>query len=88
MKSKDSLTAFMKDIPKMSDLMMKGAKGGKQMKKGKGMGGAYGKMEKMLGKKDVEKKGMKEGSKADMKKDISIMMGVKVGKPMMKKGKK
>lgn len=56
--------------------------------KEKGMGGAYGKMEKMMGKKDVEKKGMKEGSKADMKKDISIMMGVKVGKAPMKKGKK
>lgn len=48
--------------------------------KGKGMGGAYGKMEKMLGKKDVEKKGMKEGSKADMKKDIGIMMKSKGGK--------
>jgi hypothetical protein len=52
------------------------------------MGKGYGKMEKMLGKKDVEKKGMKEGSKSDMKKDISIMMGVKVGKPMKKGGKK
>lgn len=60
--------------------MMKGATGGKQMKKG--MGGAYGKMEKMLGKKDVEKKGMKEGSKSDMKKDIGMMMS------MMKKGGK
>jgi hypothetical protein len=50
--------------------------------KGKGMGGAYGKMEKMLGKKDVEKKGMKEGSKADMKKDIGMMMKT------MKGGKK
>ena len=55
------------------------------MGKGKGMGGAYGKMEKMLGKKDVEKKGMKEGSKKDMKKDIGIMIAI--GKPM-KKGKK
>lgn len=44
--------------------------------KGKG----YEKMEKMLGKKDVEKKGMKEGSKSDMKKDIGIMMKVKGGK--------
>jgi hypothetical protein len=50
--------------------------------KEKGMGGAYGKMEKMLGKKDVEKKGMKEGSKADMKKDIGMMMKT------MKGGKK
>lgn len=56
--------------------------------KGKGMGGAYGKMEKMMGKKDVEKKGMKEGSKADMKKDIGIMMGMKITKAPMKKGKK
>lgn len=48
--------------------------------KGKGMGKAYEKMEKMLGKKDVEKKGMKEGSKADMKKDIGIMMKGKGGK--------
>jgi len=50
--------------------------------KGKGMGKAYEKMEKMLGKKDVEKKGMKEGSKADMKKDIGMMMA------KMKGGKK
>lgn len=50
--------------------------------KGKGMGKAYEKMEKMLGKKDVEKKGMKEGSKADMKKDIGMMMS------KMKGGKK
>ncbi len=56
---------------------------------GKGMGGSYGKMEKMLGKKDVEKKGMKEGSKSDMKKDIGIMMAVKFGKaPSSKGGKK
>lgn len=51
------------------------------------MGAGYGKMEKMLGKKDVEK-GMKEGSKKDMKKDITIMMGVKMGKAPMKKGGK
>lgn len=50
--------------------------------KGKGMGKGYEKMEKMLGKKDVEKKGMKEGSKADMKKDIGMMMA------KMKGGKK
>lgn len=54
----------------------------------KGMGKGYGKMEKMLGKKDVEKKGMKEGSKGDMKKDIGMMMSIKVGKPMKKGGKK
>jgi hypothetical protein len=42
----------------------------------------------MMGKKDVEKKGMKEGSKKDMKKDIGIMMAVKVGKAPMKKGGK
>jgi hypothetical protein len=62
--------------------------GCEMMGKGKGMGGAYGKMEKMLGKKDVEKKGMKEGSKKDMKKDIGIMMSVKMGKTPMKKGGK
>lgn len=62
---------------------MKKAKG-----KEKGMSGAYGKMEKMMGKKDVEKKGMKEGSKSDMKKDIGIMMAVKFGKAPMKKGGK
>lgn len=47
------------------------------------MGKGYEKMEKMLGKKDVEKKGMKEGSKGDMKKDIGMMMMAK-----MKGGKK
>lgn len=57
-------------------------------KKSAGMGNAYGKMEKMMGKKDVEKKGMKEGSKSDMKKDIGIMMAVKLGKAPMKKGGK
>lgn len=57
-------------------------------KKSAGMGNAYGKMEKMMGKKDVEKKGMKEGSKSDMKKDIGIMMAVKFGKAPMKKGGK
>lgn len=54
----------------------------------KATGKDYGKMEKMLGKKDVEKKGMKEGSKGDMKKDIGIMMAVKLGKSPMKKGGK
>lgn len=57
-------------------------------KKSAGMGNAYGKMEKMMGKKDVEKKGMKEGSKSDMKKDIGVMMAVKLGKAPMKKGGK
>lgn len=57
-------------------------------KKSAGMGNAYGKMEKMMGKKDVEKKGMKEGAKSDMKKDIGIMMAVKFGKAPMKKGGK
>ena len=37
---------------------------------------AYGKMEKMLGKKDVEK-GMKEGSKKDMAKDVKLMKAMK-----------
>jgi hypothetical protein len=31
---------------------------------------------------------MKEGSKGDMKKDITIMMGVKMGKAPAKGGKK
>ena len=49
---------------------------------------AYGKMEKALGAKDVEKKGMKEGGKADTKKDVALMIGIKMGKAPMKKGGK
>lgn len=40
---------------------------------------AYGKMEKMIEKKDKER-GMKEGSKMDLKKDVKIMKSMKGGK--------
>ena len=47
-------------------------------------GKSYAKMEKMI-KDDKKEKGLKEGSKKDMKKD-ALMIAVMVGKP--KKGKK
>lgn len=60
-------------------------------KKSAGMGKAYGKMEKMIEGKDKEK-GMKEGGKKDLKKDMGLMpkgkgMSVMVAVGM-KKGKK
>ena len=65
-------------------------------KKPVGMGKAYGKMEKMIEKKDKEM-GMKEGSKKDLKKDMGMMpkgkgkglsVMIAIGKPMKKGGKK
>lgn len=47
-------------------------------------GKSYAKMEKMI-KDDKKEKGLKEGSKKDMKKD-AMMVAIMIGKP--KKGKK